>query len=130
HRFANRVWSIGDSIAGVWFPSEQHVAIAARRVEVSAGCSDSKCRDQHSRPNDYTFVDRIPQRDIHKFLAADKTAAEVAHGCESRFHGCPRIFCGRDRMLGNVFANLLEAALIIIAGKIERQMGVAVHESW
>src|SRR5438874_1241324 len=97
---------------------------------MSAGRANSKRGDEHSWTNDHALVDRVPEGDINHFFTSDETTAEVAHGCEAGFDGRTRVFCRDDRVLRNVLVDFAQPALVVIAGKIEREMGVTVHKSW
>src|ERR1700736_245850 len=96
---------------------------------MSAGRADSKSGNQHSRPDDHAFINRVPQRNIDKLFAANETAAEISYGCESCFNGRARISGRRDCVLGDIQGEFTESALVVVAGKIERQMRVPVHEA-
>src|SRR5262249_17271144 len=79
HRFSDRVGAVGNAFAVLRLAAKQHVTKAAGRVEMSAGRSDSKGRNEHAWSNDVAFVDRIAQSDIDELFAARKPAAHLAH---------------------------------------------------
>src|SRR4029077_20773639 len=96
---------------------------------MSAGCADALGRHQHTRTDDHAFVDRVAQCNINKLTAADEAASEIAHSGESRFYRCACVRRRDDRLLGDIEVKLFQATLIIIAGEIEREMRMRIHES-
>ena len=96
---------------------------------MTAGGADSLSRNQHARTNDYSFVNRIAQGNIDKLAAAHESASEIAHGSETCFDSSARVRRGNDRLLGDVEIELSQSAHIVIAGVIQSQMCMCVHES-
>src|SRR5436853_419146 len=94
-----------------------------------ASRTNSKSRNQHSRTDDYAFVNRISQRNIDELFAADETAAEISHSRESSFDGRARMSCRDDRLLGNIQINFFQPPVVVVTGKIERQMRMPIHET-
>ena len=96
---------------------------------MTTGGADSFRSDQHSWTDDRHFVDRIAQCHVDKFAAGNKTTAQVAHGCESRFNSRACKHRRANRLLGNVQIKFLQSTLIVITGVIGGQMCVRIHEA-
>src|SRR5260370_2200401 len=94
-----------------------------------AGRTNSKSCHQHSRTDDHAFVNRVPQRNIDELFAADETAAEISYRRKTGLDGGARIPRCDDRLLGSIEVDFLQSALVVVTGKIERQMRMPVHES-
>src|SRR6266853_4201788 len=83
----------------------------------------------HARTDNYTLVNRIAQRHIDKFAAADKPAPQIADRGEAGFNGGACVRRRLDRLLGHVEIKLVQPAHIVISGVIQREMRVCIHES-
>ena len=95
---------------------------------MAAGGANSFCRNQHARADDHAFVDRIAQRDIDKFAAADKPAPQIADRGEAGFNGGARVRSRLDPLLGHIEIELVQPPNVVIAGIIQGQVCMRVHE--
>src|SRR5262250_920867 len=62
-------------------------------------------------------------------MASDKTATQIAHGCEPCLDCRARKRCRVNRLLGNIKIELLQSPLVVITGEIGRQMSMCIHET-
>ena len=129
NRFPNRVRSVGNAVGPIRLCAEKHVAKSVRMIEMTAGRADAVSRDEHARSGDDAFVDRVAERDIGKVVRIGKAAPDVAHGGEAGFDRGFGIRDHLERELGNIFVQHAETQLVVVAGIIEGQMGVRVHEA-
>ncbi len=96
---------------------------------MAAGRADAVRRHEHARTRNDAFVDCVAERDIGEIVRIGEAAPDIAHAGEAGFD---RGFGVRDhfeRELGDVFVQHAEAPLVVVAGKVEGQVGVRVHES-
>ena len=102
HRLANLVRTIDNAVRVVRFAPKKQIAITTRRIKMTARRADSFGRNQHPRADDDSFVDRVAQRNIDKLAAAHIATSDVAHRCESGFHGRTCEDARPDRHFRNV----------------------------
>src|SRR5207249_7261281 len=105
------------------------IAKSPRRIEVSTGRADSLRRHEHARPDDDAFVNRVTQRNIDKFTAAHEAATEIAHSREASLDCRTRVSSRFDRLLRNIEIKFFQTPLVEVAGEVESQMRMRVHES-
>ena len=96
---------------------------------MTASGADAFGSDKHSRADDHALIDRIAQRDIDKFPAADEAASKIAHGSEARLDSGTCMRRGNDRLLRDVHIEFLQSSLAVITRKIGSQMRVRIYET-
>ena len=85
-------------------------------------------RDEHARSGDDALGDRVAERDIGEVVRIGKSAPKIAHGGEAGLNRGLGVRDHLERELGNVLVQHAETQLVVVAGKVEGEVRVRVHE--
>lgn len=95
--FADRIGTVGDAVSIVGLAPKKKIAEPGGVIEVAAGRADAISGDEHARPDNDSFRDRIAQRHVDELVTAPEPAAEIAHGGEAGFDGGACVRHGIER---------------------------------
>src|SRR5205814_8228151 len=118
HRFSNFIRAIRNAICVVRFASKKKVAKPAGGIKMTASGADAFGSDKHSRADVHALSDRIAQRDIDNFPAADEAASKIAHGRDARLDSRTCMRRGKDPLLRDVHIAFVQSPLAAMTRNI------------